>query len=88
MVAVVAARAPMVRAGVPAMLAAGAPTLAAGVPASVVALVPDLSAAEVAGGFRGCGCGGCGVGIWFDDDIWFDGWRGRCCASWGACRLS
>jgi hypothetical protein len=42
-------------------------------------------------GFRGCGCGGCGgcgVGIWFDDDIWFGGWGdGGCCASWGACRL-
>jgi hypothetical protein len=38
-------------------------------------------------GFRGCGCGGCGVGIGFDDDIWFGGWGyGACCASWGACR--
>jgi len=41
-------------------------------------------------GFRGCGCGGCGFGIGFDDDIWFGGWGwgyGGCCASWGACRL-
>jgi hypothetical protein len=40
-------------------------------------------------GFRGCGCGGCGFGIGFDDDIWFGGWGygGACCASWGACRL-
>ena len=41
-------------------------------------------------GCRGCGCGGCGcgVGIWFDDDIGFGGWgNGACCASWGACRL-
>src|SRR5215468_4352702 len=42
-------------------------------------------------GFRGCGCGGCGFGIGFDDDIWFDddigfgGWGfggcAGCCAS-------
>jgi hypothetical protein len=39
-------------------------------------------------GFRGCGCGGCGFGIEFDDDIGFGGWGyGSCCASWGACRL-
>jgi hypothetical protein len=44
-------------------------------------------------GFRGCGCGGCGFGIGFDDDIWFGGWGfggwgfGACCASWGVCRL-
>ncbi|SHI04432.1 hypothetical protein SAMN05443248_7703 [Bradyrhizobium erythrophlei] len=39
-------------------------------------------------GFRGCGCGGCGFGIGFDDDIGFGGWGdGGCCASWGACRL-
>ena len=45
-------------------------------------------------GFRGCGCGGCGFGIGFDDDIWVGGWGfgGRagcagCCASWRACRL-
>jgi hypothetical protein len=38
-------------------------------------------------GFRGCGCGGCGFGIGFDDDIGFGGWGyGACCASWGACR--
>ena len=44
-------------------------------------------------GFRGCGCGGCGFGIGFDDDIGFGDWGfggggfGGCCASWGACRL-
>jgi hypothetical protein len=39
-------------------------------------------------GFRGCGCGGCGFGIGFDDDIWFGGGGfGACCASWGVCRL-
>jgi hypothetical protein len=44
-------------------------------------------------GFRGCGCGGCGFGIGFDDDIGFGDWGyggwgyGSCCASWGACRL-
>ena len=47
-------------------------------------------------GFRGCGCGGCGFGIGFVDDIWFDDWGSGgwgvggcagCCASWGACRL-
>jgi hypothetical protein len=42
-------------------------------------------------GFRGCGCGGCGFGIGFDDDIWIGGWGfggcAGCCASWGRCRL-
>ena len=45
-------------------------------------------------GFRGCGCGGCGFGIGFDDDIWVGGWGfagcagcAGCCTSWGACRL-
>ena len=46
-------------------------------------------------GVRGCGCGGCGFGFAFDDDIggWWDGdlgygdvGYGACCASWGACR--
>ena len=43
-------------------------------------------------GFRSCGCGGCGVGFWFADDLWYDDWGdggwgyGGCCASWGACR--
>jgi hypothetical protein len=42
-------------------------------------------------GFRGCGCGGCGSFIGFDDDIglgdWGFGGCAGCCASWGACRL-